>query len=239
LEDFLTRLDTPVLERGDLEWYDVPDFEHPQISEFIHRTGMFNSHGAVDLYIRKAPYLRLLSSVDLDPEKEFIMSFSGSTSRLYTEVSLMEEFFTGCPPLLSHIEQLNLSDSLEGWYIPPHTAPWLEFLQPFTAVETLQICGKAMMLGVCRALGELEKERATEVLPALRTIMLEWSRPVESKATRLVKPFIVARKHSENPVVVERDTLEGDSDSSDADSSEAESTINLLKISLLSNFLRL
>src|SRR5712691_1266567 len=134
LEDLLTRLDTPLLENGDLKWYDVPDFDNPQVSQFIHRTGMFNSPSVVDLCIHKAPYLRLLSSIS--PKKEFSLSFSGSGSRLYTEVALMEEFFAGCPPLLSHIEQLTLDHS-EGWHIQPHTAPWLEFLQPFTAVQTL------------------------------------------------------------------------------------------------------
>ena len=239
LEDLLTRLDTPLLEKGNLSWYDVPDFDNPHVSQFIHRTGMFNSPSVVDVYIRKAPYLQLLSDSSISPEKEFIMSFSSSDSRLYTEVSLMEEFFAGCPPLLSHIEQLKLSGSLEGWYMRPHTAPWLEFLQPFTAVQTLHLSGKAMILGVSRTLGELEKERATEVLPALHTLWLEWPPREVSKAARLVEPFIVARKHSENPVVVER---ESDSDPSDADSSDADSSdagpSDALKIALLSYLLR-
>jgi hypothetical protein len=100
----------------------------------------------VDVYIRKANvFFELLSSIG--PKKKFYMSFSGSNFDLYTEVELMEQICTRCPPLLSHIERLQLGgdDDVEYWYARPLTAPWLEFLQPFTAVKTLYLSGSVIM----------------------------------------------------------------------------------------------
>ena len=218
LEDLLTRIDTPLLELGNLQFYDVPNFYSPQIAQFIHRTGIFNSLRGVDVYIRKAVSFQLFSSIDT--EKTFYMSFSGSGTQidLYKEVKLMEQLCTRCPPLLSHIELLQLDGGdVKFWSTGLLRAPWLEFLQPFTAVRTLRLSGSVIMPDVSRTLGELAEERATEVLPVLRTLVLSWSRKGVSKAARLVEPFIVARKHSEHPVALKRQAGSSGWDSSDAE----------------------
>jgi hypothetical protein len=214
LEDLLTRIDTPLLDHGQLDFYNAPNFHHPQISQFIHRTGMFNLPSKLEVYIRKGVYVKLSSSIG--PEKRFDLGFTGSDLSLYTEVKLTEHICTRYPPLLSHIEHLQLGgDEVEYRYYPLN-APWLELLQPFTAVKTLHLSGTLIMPCVSLILGVLEEEEdATEVLPALRTLVLEWAGKEVSEAAGLVKPFIVARKHSERPVVLERDSWDGDSDSSD------------------------
>ena len=213
----LTRIDAPLLEDGLFWFHDVPNFDHPQVSQFVHRTGMFNLPSGIDVYIRKGVLFELSSSIG--PKKKFSMSFSGFDTDLYTEVELMEQLCTRCPPLLSHIERLTLGgDDVEFWYRWPLSAPWLEFLQPFTSVQTLHLSGTVIMLHVSRTLGELAEERVTEVLPALHTLVLSWSREDVSEAARLVKPFIVARKHSEHPVVVKRTSpWQVGSDSSDTE----------------------
>ena len=217
LEDLLTRIDTPLLEDGQLQFCDVPNFDHPQISQFIHRTGMFNLPSGIDVWICKGVSFRLLSSID--PEKKFFMSFSGSDTDLYTEVELMEQICTRCPPLLSHIERLQLAeDDVESWYTStwPLAAPWLKFLRPFTAVQTLHLPGSVITPDISRTLGELAEERSTEVLPVLHTLVLSWTREEVFEAARLVEPFIVARNHSEHPVVVKRTSpWIGDSNSRD------------------------
>ena len=125
LEDLLTRIDTPLLEDGNLQFYDTPDFDSPQIFQFIHRTGMFNSPSEVDVYIHKAVLFRLRPLIG--PTKQFSMSFSGGSDfdpHLYMEVELMEQICTRCLPLLSHIERLELGgDDVEDWYVYPLTAP--------------------------------------------------------------------------------------------------------------------
>jgi hypothetical protein len=131
----------------------------------------------------------------------------------------MEQICTRCPPLLSHIERLQLGgdDDVEYWYARPLTAPWLEFLQPFTAVKTLHLSGSVLMSRLSRTLGELAEEKATKVLPVLHTLVLSWSREEVFEAARLVEPFIVARKYSEHPVAVKRTSPWKCLDSSDAE----------------------
>ena len=218
VEGLLTRIDTPLLAHGQLDFYDVPNFDHPQISQFIHRTGMFKLPSKVEVYIRKGVSFQLLSSIG--PKKEFSMGFSGSDLNLYTEVELMEQFCTQCPPLLSHIERLELSENEMKYRYWPLRAPWLEFLQPFTAVQTLHLSGELMTPSVSRTLGELAGKRATEVVPALHTLVLEWTQEVVVEAARLVEPFIIARKNSEHPVALKRRPFDGDW--SDSGSSDAE-----------------
>ena len=208
--DLLSRIDTPVLEDGNVEFYDIPNFYGPQISQFIHRTGMFNFPSGADVYIRKGVSFELLSSTD--PAKKFSISFpvSDAWTDLLTEVGLMEQLCTRCPPLLSHIERLQLVGGDVEFWSGPLTAPWLKYLQPFTAVQTLHVSGSLIMPGVSRTLGELAEERATEVLPALHTLVLSCSREEVSEAARLVAPFILARKHSEHPVALKRCPREDD-----------------------------
>jgi hypothetical protein len=215
LEDLLTRIDTPLLEQGQLSFHNVPNFDHPQISQFIHRTGMFNFPSKLEVYIRKGVSVKLSSSIG--PEKGFDLGFTGSDLSLYTEVELTEHFCTRYPPLLSHIQHLQLGGDEVEYRHYPLNAPWLELLQPFTAVKTLHLSGTFIMPRVSLTLGVLEEEEATEVLPALRTLVLEWAGKEVSEAAGLVKPFIVARKHSERPVVLKRDSWDGDSDSSDTE----------------------
>ena len=215
LEDLLTRIDTPLLEHGLLTFHNAPNFNHPQISQFIHRTGMFDSPSQFNVYIRKGVSVELSSSIG--PKKEFNMSFTGSDLSLYTEVELTKHICTRYPPLLSHIEHLQLGgDEVEHRHYPLN-APWLEFLRPFTAVKTLHLSGTFIMPRVSLTLGVLEEEEVTEVLPALHTLVLEWTRERVSEAAGLVKPFIFARKHSERPVVLKRESWEGDSSSSDTE----------------------
>jgi hypothetical protein len=217
LGDFLSRIDTPLLEDGNLEFGDVPNFDSPQVSQFIHRTGMFNLRSQFHVYIRKAVSVELSSSIG--PKKQFSMAFSGFDFVLYTEVHLMEQICTRYPPLLSHIERLVLCGAdVKYRYLYPLNAPWLEFLQPFAAAKTLQLSESAIMLGVSRTLGELSEEEATEVLPALHTFLLDRDGEDASEAARLVEPFIGARKHSGHPVVLKLYSWDSDLDSSNGSS---------------------
>jgi hypothetical protein len=85
LENLLNRIDTPLLEDGQLRFHNVPNFDHPQISQFIHRTGMFNLPSEVDVYIRKAGvFFELLSSIG--PKKKFTCH-SRALTLIYTRKS--------------------------------------------------------------------------------------------------------------------------------------------------------
>ena len=40
-ENFVTRIDAPLLSDGELAFYDGPIFDTPRVPQFIHRTEMF------------------------------------------------------------------------------------------------------------------------------------------------------------------------------------------------------
>ena len=78
---------------------------------------------------------------------------------------------------------------------------WLELLQPFTAVKYLYLC-EELALRIALALRALTGERATEVMPVLKNIFVEyWQSEVVQGA---IGPFIAARELFAHPVVVHR-----------------------------------
>ena len=80
--------------------------------------------------------------------------------------------------------------------------PWLELLQPFTAVKDLYLDNRAV-LHLAPTLQELTEERATHVTPALqRTFVHSYGRPEDAEAQAAIKSFFAARQFSGHPVAV-------------------------------------
>jgi hypothetical protein len=79
-------------------------------------------------------------------------------------------------------------------------APWLELLEPFTALRNLYLAD-GITQRFCRALQELSRERATEVLPALRNLFVRGV--LLGHVQEAIKPLVAARQPSGHPVVVD------------------------------------
>jgi len=208
LEDLVGRVDAPILTSGHLELHDEPVFDTPRIPQFIHRTKIFKLLSKVDMYFRRNCGLRRrnagIYASFRSPTGSARFSMSLPCSVFSDQVAIMEQIFTQWPPLVAHVESLKLYDVVyeeeKSW---EGITPWLGPLRPFTAVRTLQLGGMPIVALVARILGELEGERATEVLPALRTIELGYSEPGASDSFRLLLgPFLDAREESEHPVAV-------------------------------------
>ena len=205
LETFVARIDAPRLDNAELAFDDEPIFDTARVPQFIHRTEMFKSLGGVDVYFYKEGAFRegcviLYLHPSIGPAK-FELSFP--CSGLPSQVALMERTWNQCQALLSHVESLQLhGDSLEEW--KSHYVSWQGFFEPFTAVQTLHLSGEVLTPQVAGMLGFMEEE-AIEVLPKLHTLVLECSEEVVFEADDLLEPFIVAREHSEHPVVVKRE----------------------------------
>jgi hypothetical protein len=106
-------------------------------------------------------------------------------------------------PLVSHVEMLELIDNFheeEKW--SESMTQWLGFLHPFTAVQTLCLCGVSVVSHIANILGDLEEKGATEVLPALHTIELDCLEQDESEVLRALEPFLVVRKGLGHPIVM-------------------------------------
>jgi hypothetical protein len=176
-------------------------FDTPRVPQFIHRAKMFKSIGKVDVYFDEEFIIAALRS-SIGPAK-FRLSFP--CSDFFVQVEIMEELCAQWPPLVSRVKFLRLDDGFysedEAWQ--EDVAPWLGFLRPFTAMQTLRICGEGPVSHVANVLGGLEGKGATEVLPTLSAIELHSAEEVNSEASRLLEPFLVAREELEHPVVVD------------------------------------
>ena len=209
LEDLVDQVDAPLLTSGNLEFYDEPMFDNPRGPQFIHRTEMFKLLGEIEVHVCRGYTLRR-TGIDatfhssIGPAK-FSLSFP--CSGFPAHCASMKRICAQWPPLVvSRVEVLDLYDDFFEeikWSEAVMVTPWLVFLRPFTAVQTLRLHSRAEVPPhVAYMLGPLEGGWATEVLPALNTIELDYSGRGASETLCLLKPFLVAREESEFPVIV-------------------------------------
>jgi len=201
LEDFVARVDAPLLDDGHLAFTDEPTFATPRVPQFIRRAKIFHKLDGVALCFHE-DRLDVSFHSSIGPAE---FHLSSEHSGLPIQVVITEQIFAQWPPLVSHVELLTLDDdyySLEEEALREATTPWLVLLRRFTVVRTLRILERATMFHLAHILWDLEGERATEVLPALRTIELIYSPRYQSEALHLLRPFLAAREEWGQPVVI-------------------------------------
>jgi hypothetical protein len=198
LEDFMARIDTPLLNKLHLHFFYQPTFGIPQLPQTIHRIEIFKTHhmAEIDFYDYSVD-ISLTSKWPIGSHLHLEFDCDGIDKQL----SLLEQVFSQCSPLLSHAKTLEIFDHDSQ----PHqdSALWLPFLRPFNAVQTLIFYDQDSVVQVACVLGELAEERAAEVLPMLRTF--GWSGgcnwdEIEPQVGPLLQPFIDARELLGHPV---------------------------------------
>ena len=177
-----------------------PIFGIPQLPQTIHRIEKLKTLHEADIgFYDHGTDISLTSKRSAGGRLRLEFKCDG----LDRQLSLLEQVFSQCLPLLSHVGVLELFDH-DG---QPDQDPtlWLAFLQPFNAVQSLLFYDQDSVTQIARVLGELTEERAAEVLPMLRAIIwcgsCEWDR-VEQWVAPLLQPFIDARELSGHPVEV-------------------------------------
>ena len=128
-------------------------------------------------------------------------------SQLLFDVSQLSSLAQVCcsslSPLQRPLESLDIDHfytQSQVWRDDLESIQWLELLQPLITVKNLYLSGK-LALPLARALQELTREGATEVLPALQGIHIELYDEL-GPVRRILEPFIAARQLSGYPVVV-------------------------------------
>lgn len=200
LDYLVGRVDAPLLNYGSLSFDDEYLLDTPRLPQFIHRTKISKLLGQVEVYVI-SEYIVAIFRSSIGPAL-FYLEFRGSG--LPAQLAIMVHLSAHQPPLFSHAESLQLFvlPKEKGWW--EVLTPWLGLLRLFTAVHTLRLFAGATVSYTAHVLGEFGGERATEVLPALRTIELVCcdSESVVSESLCLLKPFLFARDESEHPVEV-------------------------------------
>jgi len=205
-EDFVARIDAPCLTRLRLAFFMDLIFDIPRLRNFIdHAEGLklfdqaaikFSSR-AIRIVLGPFPVIESLPRFELEIRCE----------RLDWQLSSMTHIFSQQLPLLSHVEQVRISEfrweSFE-WKDDPDvdSSQWLEVFRLFVTAQSLHV-SEGLVPPVARALQDLSGQMAMEVLPALQTLFLEGlqsSGPVH-EATR---SFATARQLSHQPAVIQR-----------------------------------
>jgi hypothetical protein len=199
-EDFISRIDAPLLNDLNIQLFTGPTVCALQLYNFVHRSEGFNQINQV--------------KVMFDPEAIIITSRHGS-SKLYLhlicegvgrQVLLMTQECTQISPLLFHVAVLYITESRDARLQKPNLpedmefTQWLEFFHPFPAVKDIYISDGLVPL-ITPALKELTGQRTMELLPVLRRIFLGKCYPSGS-VPEAMKPFLTARRLSGHPVNV-------------------------------------
>jgi hypothetical protein len=205
LEDFLVRIDTPVLTVVTTRFFNRVNFDIPQLCRFVSRTVALGSVKRAELafykYSAELTVAHPRTQQQWDPEEEGFPKVGVSCDVFDWKVSFLVQICSQLWSLLSSVEELKIwsydQDPLD-WQDVDHTQ-WLEIFRPFIAVQSLDIC--SLEEPITPALQELTGARVLEVLPALHTLGVK--DPDESGSVRqALEPFITARHLSNHPVTV-------------------------------------
>jgi len=199
LEQFVARIETPRLATLSITFYDLI-LPIPQLHRFLSLSNMFKScnHGVVEF---NSPWIDL-KLMPRDSHHHLQMTYDKSAG----QVSSIARVCRALSPLLSHVERLDLHERpfpQPRWQDMDPTQ-WLELFRPFVAVQSLCI-SKTLVPLIASALRTLTGERATEVLPELRTLFLQDPQQAGSVMQNIMA-FVTMRQLSGHPVAIEQYT---------------------------------
>ena len=206
LEDFVTRIDVPLLNDLELNFFHQLIFDaQPNLTQFISRTPNFKIHDKLHVIFSDQDIWVILPQTfdGLNRSIQLKISCSRSDWQLSSLVqACISSFLRVLIPAVQRLYIYGLT-TLRNWQDDIESCQWLELLQLFTAVEALYI-SKEFSPYIATALRELigegAREGVMEVLPALRTLFLE---PLPSGPVQeAIGKFAMARQLANYPIEV-------------------------------------
>jgi hypothetical protein len=198
LEDFVAQLDVPRLDSIDITFHDLADSQIPQLSEFINRSGLKSSrfeYAKICFGNRDTVFIDLNHVLD---QPSYSIPYSihiSSCDDVDDKVWCMTPVLRQTSAMLSNVGRLEIDTERrsppEGEDEDMDDIDWLELLRPFTAMETLHVCGK-LAKSVAHALQGMRAETDKPVLPALNLLFLE-GEPTRSMNRRKTGPRSIVR----------------------------------------------
>jgi hypothetical protein len=198
LEDFVARIDAPLLNNLAITFFNELGFDTLQLTQFIGRTPKLKTHDKVHVVLTKrGAWVRLPQTFSGTLELEIICS------PLDRQLSTLAQVFSSSFPraFIPAVKLLYIfEDGISDGQDDIENSLWLDLLHPFTAVEHLYISRRFTPL-IAPSLQELVGERVTEVLPALQTLFLVEPLP-SGPAQEAIGQFVAARQLACHPVAV-------------------------------------
>jgi hypothetical protein len=205
-EDFVARIDTPLLYQLSATFFLDLIFDIPRLHDFINRTESLGPSTRAEI-VFSGPLIKMTLGSPIRFELEI------KCERPDWQLSSMTQIFGQQLPLLSHIEHLeireNTSASIKCKDDPDmDSLQWLELFRLFIAVQSLYV-SENLVPPVAAALQELTGGMAIEVLPALHNLSLEGLEP-SGHVQEGIQSFVMARQLFGRPVIVVGPTLSDD-----------------------------
>ena len=200
LEDFLARIDAPLLDNLDITFFHQLMFSTPQLTQFIDRTPNFKAHDKAQVFFSSWGV-----SVTLPQTLDGRLNVGISCKQPDWQLSSLAQFCSSSFPhaLIPVVEHLYILEERFPrllWQDDIASSQWLELFHPFTAVKGLYI-SREFVPRIVPALQELVEERLTKVLPSLETIFLEEPLP-SGPVQEAIGRFVVSRQLVGHPIVV-------------------------------------
>ena len=200
LDDFVARIDAPLLKKLEMAFFYQLIFDIPQLTQFIGRTPKFEAHDKLRVLFYKGVVSVTLPRTFVE-ELEYHIFCRPSDWQLSSMAQLCSSFFPQALfPALEHL--YILEDGTSDWQDDIENSQWLELLHPFTVVKDFYI-SSTLIPRIAPALQELVGERVIEVLPALQTLFLEEPLP-SGPVQESIGKFVAARQLAGHPIVVSR-----------------------------------
>ena len=196
LEDFMARVDAPLLDDFYIRLFNQLIFDTPQLAQFLARTPIIQPLVAIHIAFSYRD-VKVISPAS--PRMKFIMAIS--CRQPDWQLSSLTQVFSSSFPeaFIPTVEHLYISEDEDDWEPKEddiEDGQWMEVLRPFTTVKDLYL-SREFAPRIVPALQEL----GGEVLSSLQNIFLEdlhSPRPVQGA----VEKFVAARKLANQPVAV-------------------------------------
>ena len=202
LGNLVGRIDTPVLDKFTIYFHQL-SFNTPLLQDFFGRTNAFQAlNRAVILIHPMYIHLALVQRKGMADHRTLDVHISCSSPD--KQVLSLARFCSASLPRLPTLEHLGIHELTTlgpNWTDDDmENAPWLELLRSFATVKDLAL-SDFMVRSVVPALQELTGESVTEVLPALRHILVRGLDP-SGPTQEAIAQFVTARQLSGHPVAV-------------------------------------
>ena len=204
LEDFVARIDAPLLDSIYIIFFHQLIFDIPRLAQFMRHTSMFQE--LKEVHVQFEDYGVYVET--FPPEVPFVdgSGLGISCKDLDWQLSSLAQVFTPFFSSIYTVEHLYIYEARhELRQCDIENMQWLELFHLFTAVKDLYL-SKNSAPYIAAALQELVGARTTEVLPALQNILLEGLAPPGAPRYILegIGKFVALRQLSNYPITISR-----------------------------------
>ena len=204
LEDILSQIETPMLNRSYLLFFNRLVFNAPLLGHFIRRTEAFRTvHRARIQFHTWAVWVTLWRRGEKANNDQEALHFEISCKPFDWQLSAISQVLNSFLSSISTLESLEITVPREDGRDEIEVIQWRDFFHMFTSVKDMTLEFEHSVRVVAPALQELAGEKATEALPALRDIFLrtyDWQPPAPVKEE--IDQFIAVRQVNGRPVTI-------------------------------------